>query len=95
MAMDDESTVEQTFIYKLSEKPGMQWFNNIILVGSNQDSYVPFDSARIQLCQEALQDNKSSKGNGQQYIQMSWNLLNGLKTKLLYRVDADFQIATK
>lgn len=30
----------------------------------------------------------NNKGN--QYIQMSWNLLNTLKTKVLYRVDADF-----
>jgi hypothetical protein len=93
--MDDESTVEQTFIYRLSEKPGLAWFKNLIFVSSNQDAYTPFDSARIQLCQDALNDNKSSKGNGQQYIQMSWNLLNKLQTKLIYRVDVDFQIQSK
>ena len=92
MAMDDTQNVEQSFIYKLSEKPGLQWFNHVVLVSSNQDGYVPFDSARMQLCNEALQDNKSNKGTGQQYVQMSWNLLNGLKTKLLYRVGVDFVI---
>lgn len=93
--MQDESKVEQTFIYKLSEMPGLAWFSHVVLVCSNQDLYVPFDSARIQLCQEAMNDNKGMKSMGTHYIQMSWNLLNKVKTKLLYRVDVDFQIQTK
>jgi hypothetical protein len=57
---------------------------------------VPFDSARIQICKEALTDNSSSESNrGNHYIQMTWNLLNKLKTRLLFRVDADFQIQNK
>lgn len=56
---------------------------------------MPFDSARIQLCPAAMKDNTGSKSGGTQYIQMAWNLLHKLKTRLLYRVDADFEIETK
>jgi hypothetical protein len=45
--MQDESQVEHTVLFRLSEMPGLSWFNNVVLVCSNQDSYVPFDSARI------------------------------------------------
>lgn len=48
---------------------------------------MPFDSARIQICREALKEHK-----GNQYIQMSWNLLSEVKAKIVFRVDVDFQI---
>ena len=54
---------------------------------------MPFDSARIQICKEALTDvngTDSSGNRGNLYIQMSWNLLSKLSTKLIYRIDADF-----
>lgn len=35
LSMQDESKVEQTFIYKLSELPGLAWFSNVVLVCSN------------------------------------------------------------
>lgn len=92
LAMQDESVFERTLLYRLSEMPGLGWFDNIVLVCSNQDQYVPFDSARIQLCPEAMKDNTGSKSSGTQYIQMSWNLMQKLKAKLVYRVDADFEI---
>ena len=34
----------------------MEFFKNILLVGSNQDRYVPFHSTRIELCRAALKD---------------------------------------
>ena len=79
LSMSDDTLV------RLSQMPGLQWFQNIVLVCSNQDQYVPFDSARIQICREAL---KESKGN--QYIQMCWCLLSEVKTRIVYRVDVDF-----
>lgn len=93
LSMTDASNPEETAIFKLSMAPGLDWFANVILVCSNQDSYVPFDSARIQICKEALTDvnGTDSGGNrGNLYIQMSWNLLSKLSTKLIYRIDADF-----
>lgn len=31
------------------EKKGLNWFDNIVLMGSYQDNYCPFESARIQI----------------------------------------------
>jgi len=45
--MTDQKDLEQCFLYKLSEMKGLDWFKNVVLVSSYQDSYAPFDSARI------------------------------------------------
>lgn len=47
LRMSDNSDLEQSFLYKLSEMKGLSWFQHIVLVSSYQDSYAPFDSARI------------------------------------------------
>jgi hypothetical protein len=47
--MSDNSDMTKTFMFKLSEAKGLEWFKNVILVSSYQDSYAPFDSARIQI----------------------------------------------
>lgn len=51
---------------------------------------MPFDSARIQLCMEAISDPK-----GQHYIQMCYNLMHEVKAKMVYRLDVDFSIEAK
>jgi hypothetical protein len=45
--MSDNTDLEQCLLYKLSVMQGLAWFKNIVLVSSYQDSYAPFDSARI------------------------------------------------
>jgi hypothetical protein len=35
---------------------GLEFFKNILLVASSQDRYVPFHSARIEVCKAALKD---------------------------------------
>ncbi|XP_007437094.1 protein FAM135A isoform X2 [Python bivittatus] len=67
----DHSDPRQTFLYKLSRKAGLQYFKNIILVGSLQDRYVPYHSARIEMCKTALKD----KQTGPIYAEMIQNLL--------------------
>ncbi|XP_021248945.1 protein FAM135A isoform X2 [Numida meleagris] len=67
----DHSDPRQTFLYKLSKKAGLHYFKNIILVGSLQDRYVPYHSARIEMCKTALKDKQS----GPIYAEMIQNLL--------------------
>ncbi|XP_032070886.1 protein FAM135A isoform X1 [Thamnophis elegans] len=67
----DHSDPRQTFLYKLSRKAGLQYFKNIILVGSLQDRYVPYHSARIEMCKTALKD----KQTGPIYAEMIQNML--------------------
>uniref|UniRef100_A0A8C0C2R9 Family with sequence similarity 135 member A n=1 Tax=Buteo japonicus TaxID=224669 RepID=A0A8C0C2R9_9AVES len=50
---------------------GLHYFKNIVLVGSLQDRYVPYHSARIEMCKTALKDKQS----GPIYAEMIQNLL--------------------
>ncbi|NWV69613.1 F135A protein, partial [Malurus elegans] len=67
----DHSDPRQTFLYKLSKKAGLHYFKNVVLVGSLQDRYVPYHSARIEMCKTALKDKQS----GPIYAEMIQNLL--------------------
>ncbi|KAG9350236.1 hypothetical protein JZ751_026590 [Albula glossodonta] len=67
----DHPDPRQTFLYKLSKKAGLQFFRNVVLVGSLQDRYVPYHSARIEMCKTALKDKQS----GPVYAEMIENLL--------------------
>lgn len=80
--------METCCLYKISEMKGLSWFRHIVLVSSYQDSYAPFDSARIQICDRAAKDQ--SKGNI--YIKMAQNILKNLPQDVLYRIDVDFSI---
>ena len=46
----------QTYLYSLSRAPGLSSFKNILLVASQQDKYVPFASARMEMIRPALKD---------------------------------------
>ncbi|KAM9496381.1 protein FAM135B [Clarias gariepinus] len=70
----DHQDPRQTFLYTLSQKPGLQFFKNVVLVASPQDRYVPFHSARIELCKSALKDRTT----GPVYTEMINNLLRPL-----------------
>lgn len=54
--MTDNKVVEETLIYKLAHAKGMNWFKNICLFSCSQDSYATYDSARIQVSREAMED---------------------------------------
>ena len=68
LSMTDAKNIEDTAIYKLSLSTGFTWFKNVVLVSSYQDQYVPFDSARIQICKKASDD---TRGKGNHYINMT------------------------
>jgi|LauGreDrversion4_2_1035121.scaffolds.fasta_scaffold649676_1 hypothetical protein len=91
LRMSDNPNLEECALYKLSEFKGLNWFKHIVLVSSHQDSYAPFDSARIQICNNATSD--PSKGDI--YIKMARNLLSNLPLEVLYRIDVDFRINEK
>ncbi|KAJ3609655.1 hypothetical protein NHX12_024171 [Muraenolepis orangiensis] len=56
------------------KKSGLQFFKNVVLVASPQDRYVPFHSARIEMCKTALKDRTT----GPVYTEMINNLLRPL-----------------
>ncbi|CAF4608010.1 unnamed protein product [Rotaria sp. Silwood1] len=71
MSFKDHVDPKQTYLYKLSKKPCLEYFKNILLIASPQDRYVPFHSARIELCKAALKDAVY----GSIYVEMINNLL--------------------
>ena len=69
LRMSDNTDLEQCFLYKLSQMQGLGWFKHIVLVSSYQDSYAPFESARIQICNQAKANKDNTLGNI--YIKMA------------------------
>ncbi|XP_075776194.1 protein FAM135B isoform X2 [Pelodiscus sinensis] len=70
----DNADLRKCFLYQLSQKTGLQYFKNVVLVASPQDRYVPFHSARIEMCKTALKDRHT----GPIYAEMINNLLQPL-----------------
>ncbi|XP_042321746.1 protein FAM135B isoform X2 [Sceloporus undulatus] len=82
----DNTDLRKCFLYQLSQKTGLQYFKNVVLVASPQDRYVPFHSARIEMCKSALKDRHT----GPVYAEMINNLLQpviGAKDCTLIRHD--------
>lgn len=72
MSVKDHLDPRKTFVYNLSKQPCLEFFKNILLVASSQDRYVPFHSARIEMCKSALTDTV----HGSVYVEMFHNLLD-------------------
>lgn len=70
LRMQDSRDPTHTFLYKLSMQPGLLTFEGrliksvltkfkkVVLLSSEQDMYVPFHSARIEVCASAYKDTR-------------------------------------
>jgi len=76
LALNDNSDLRETFMYRLSLTNGFQYFKNVLLVSSVQDHYVPFHSSRIEMSKQALKDNSET---GRVYREMINNILKPLQ----------------
>nr|GEY41947.1 hypothetical protein [Tanacetum cinerariifolium] len=56
LTFTDDIDLENTFFYKLSKQKTLEHFKNILLLSSPQDGYVPYHSARIEMCQASSGD---------------------------------------
>jgi hypothetical protein len=56
LALKDATDIRQTFLYQLSLRSNLHRFRHVLLAGSTQDRYVPWHSARIELCKSAVKD---------------------------------------
>lgn len=84
LQMKDDTDFEECFLYKCSEKKGLQWFKHIYLFSSVQDKYIQFDSARMQ----AFTDTDVG-ANQTKYTKMINNIWKGVKVPVT-RVDVNF-----
>ena len=57
LALKDATDIRQTFMYQLSQRSNLHMFRHVLLAGSTQDRYVPWHSARIEMCKTAVKDH--------------------------------------
>ena len=73
LALKDATDIRKTFLYKLSMRSNLHKFQNVLLAGSVQDRYVPWHSARIELCKSSAKDTSVT---GCAYREMVHNILS-------------------
>lgn len=67
-------------MYRLSQSKSLNKFKQLALVGSSQDKYVPYESARIEQNQRIIRDSLSSQ-TGLVIQEMIHGLLGSLECK--------------
>ncbi|KAL4235935.1 hypothetical protein ACF0H5_004324 [Mactra antiquata] len=72
LSLKDSPDPRQSFLFRLSQKRGLEYFRHVLLVGSSQDRYVPYHSSRIEMCKAA---QRESSGLGSVYGEMVANIL--------------------
>ncbi|KAJ1274456.1 hypothetical protein BS78_05G062900 [Paspalum vaginatum] len=97
LTFSDDNDPQNTFFYKLCKLKTLENFKNIILVSSPQDGYVPYHSARIDLCNASSSDNSR---RGQVFTEMLNNCLDQIraptsKTRVFMRCDVNFDQSTQ
>ena len=63
----------------------------MLLVSSSQDEWVPYESVRMQVTNEASADSP----RGANYINMVRTMMNRLQVTVIYRLDVNFNIEAK
>lgn len=97
LTFTDAPELENTFFYKLCKQKTLEHFRNIILLSSPQDGYVPYHSARIEMCQASSWD--SSK-KGKIFTEMLNDCLDQIRTpsseqRMFVRCDVNFDTSTQ
>ncbi|KAL5844605.1 hypothetical protein ACOSQ4_010563 [Xanthoceras sorbifolium] len=92
LTLTDDPDLEKTFFYKLCKQKTLEYFRHIILLSSPQDGYVPYHSARIELCQTASFDY-SKKGKA--FLEMLNSCLDQIRApscenRVFMRCDVNF-----
>lgn len=92
LTFSDDQDPQNTFFYRLCKSKTLENFKNIILLSSPQDGYVPYHSARIELCPAASSDNSRK---GQVFTEMLNNCLDQIRapsseTRIFMRCDVNF-----
>eukprot|EP01016_Furgasonia_blochmanni_P003635 TRINITY_DN11420_c0_g1_i7.p1 TRINITY_DN11420_c0_g1~~TRINITY_DN11420_c0_g1_i7.p1 ORF type:complete len:390 (-),score=79.73 TRINITY_DN11420_c0_g1_i7:206-1375(-) len=91
LTLTDAKQFEDCYLYKLSKTRGLSWFKNVCLLSSYQDSYAPFESARITFNPKAVKNSADEV----YYKQMAMNILAETTPETLCRVDVNFKIKEK
>ncbi|XP_057501083.1 uncharacterized protein LOC130785064 isoform X3 [Actinidia eriantha] len=93
----DDPDLQNTFLYKLCKQKTLENFKNIILLSSPQDGYVPYHSARIEMCPAAAGDNSKK---GKVFLEMLNYCVDQIRApscehRLFMRCDVNFDVSTQ
>ncbi|PNY13108.1 hypothetical protein L195_g009756, partial [Trifolium pratense] len=95
LTFTDDPDLENTFIYNLSKEKTLENFRNVFLLSSPQDGYVPYHSARIELCPAASSDFSK---RGKIFLQMLNNCLDQIRNssdhRVIMRCDVNFNASS-
>ncbi|KAL6905585.1 hypothetical protein ACP4OV_003186 [Aristida adscensionis] len=97
LTFSDDQDPQNTYFYKLCKLKTLENFKNIILLSSPQDGYVPYHSARIELCPAASSDTSRK---GEVFTEMLNNCLDQIRapssdTRIFVRCDVNFDQSTQ
>nr|XP_043610497.1 protein FAM135B-like isoform X2 [Erigeron canadensis] len=92
LTFTDDVDIENTFFYQLSKQKTLESFKSIILLSSPQDGYVPYHSARIEMCQSSSGDYSKK---GKIFREMLNNCLDQMRApsseqRMFMRCDVNF-----
>jgi len=90
LSFSDARSMEDCFLYRLAMHSGPSLFRHVIILASVQDGYVPFQSARIEMCPAALKDKKRGPAYERMVGALNRNFGNGRGQTRVTRVDVDF-----
>ncbi|KAF5181114.1 hypothetical protein FRX31_029298 [Thalictrum thalictroides] len=97
LTFTDDPDLEKTFFYKLCKQKTLEHFKNIILLSSPQDGYVPYHSARIEMCQASSWDHSKK---GKIFMEMLNDCLDQIRTpsseqRMFVRCDVNFDTSSQ
>ncbi|XP_021858514.1 uncharacterized protein [Spinacia oleracea] len=96
LTLTDDPDLQNTFFFELCQQKTLEHFKNIILLSSPQDGYVPYHSARIELCPASSSDFSK---RGQVFVEMLNNCLDQIRSpsmehRVFMRCDVNFNMSS-
>ncbi|EEF52199.1 conserved hypothetical protein [Ricinus communis] len=96
LTFTDDPNLQNTFFYRLCEKKTLENFKHVILISSPQDGYVPYHSARMELCRSASMDYSRK---GRVFLEMLNNCLDQIRAptseqRVFMRCDVNFDTSS-
>ncbi|KAG8388639.1 hypothetical protein BUALT_Bualt02G0146300 [Buddleja alternifolia] len=95
LTFTDDPDLQNTFLYKLCKQKTLDNFKNIVLFSSPQDGYVPYHSARIEMCPASSGDNSKK---GKVFLEMLNDCMDQIRApssehRVFMRCDVNFDIS--
>ncbi|KAL0355977.1 UNVERIFIED_CONTAM: hypothetical protein Sradi_4044600 [Sesamum radiatum] len=94
LTFTDDPDLRNTFLYKLAKQKTLENFRNVILLSSPQDGYVPYHSARLEMCPASSGDHSKK---GKVFLEMLNECLDQIRARsvehrVFMRCDVNFDV---